>query len=99
MFCFRAGETSVLVSLPVSWSSEACERQRTRARPPAFSPDLEVVQSSQGGEGGEVWTINHQGCGQRGLRVRADQEFFRSSEDVMAHHKKGKNIYLGSLCF
>ena len=97
VFCFRAGETSVLVSLPSSWSSEACGRPRTRARPPAFTPDLEVVPSQ--GESGEatVWTINHQGCGERGLVVRASQDFFTGSEDMMSHsedmmthHKKGK---------
>ena len=90
----------MLISLPASWSSETCGRERTRVRPPAFTPHLEVV-SSQGQSGpASVWTINHQGCGQPGLRVRAEQELFSGSEDMMSHHKKGKIFFSASwLCF
>ena len=54
---------------------------------------MPIVSSCHGLGEGAVWTVQHQGCGQRGLVLRAEMDFFSGGQDdIMTHHKKGRRL-------
>ena len=97
----------------MSWEVEQCNRARKVNIPAVFNPDLEIIDDEDDeDEAGGVWCLQHQGCGQKGLVVRATNSFFSPTKDIMEHHRKGENnrekycisivtfkiINLGSIC-
>ena len=56
-----------------------------------FNPDLEIIDEEDDEKDvGSAWCLQHQGCGQKGLVVRATNSFFSPTKDIMDHHRKGE---------
>ena len=75
----------------MSWEVEQCNRARKVNIPAVFNPDLEIMDDEDDEEeAGSAWCLQHQGCGQKGLVVRATNSFFSPTKDIMEHHRKGE---------
>ena len=66
--------------------------EETRTAAPVQQPDLEILPSENRQGAGQVWTLQHLGCGERGLRVRATHDFFQHTDNILEHHRKGEEL-------
>ena len=80
----------VTINVPKTWDFTQCGRNRkTSYRKSLSAADIEIRGEQQNSGSNRPWTLQHLGCGKRGLAVSIPEGFFTPTEDVLEHHRKG----------
>ena len=80
-------EENIAVNIPKTWDFTNAEKtEKTSFMKSLKAADIEI--------GGEVttmrpWTVQHQGCGEKGVTVRISEEFFYNNNDNFDSKLKG----------
>ena len=76
-----------IITIPMSATlSGVCAKVSTLALATA---DIEISGTEESLGNISPWTVQHLGCGEKGLVVKISEGFFAPTEDVLLHHRKG----------
>ena len=80
----------IMVDIPSTWDFTKCGRHRKTSHIKSHgTADIEITGTQESLGKVSPWTVQHQGCGEKGLVVRVSEGFFAPTEDVLEHHRKG----------
>ena len=79
----------VTIDIPKTWDFTKCGRHRITSHTKSFAAaDIEISGKEQSLGNISPWTVQHQGCGEKGLVVRIYEGFFATIENVLEHDRK-----------
>ena len=80
----------VTIDIPKTWDFTKCGRQRKTSHTNSLGAvDIEITGKEKSFGSNSPWTVQHQGCGEKGFVVKISEGFFALTEDVLEHHRKG----------
>ena len=85
-------EESIAVNIPKTWDFTNAEKTEKIS----FMKSLKAADIEIGGRVTTMrpWTVQHQGCGEKGVTVRISEEFFYNNNDNFDSKLKGKMLSL-----